>query len=49
MEPFKHLKLYFDVEPLLFLTYYNFFYNVINLNILIVFIKNINDECCPII
>lgn len=33
MEPFKHLKLYFNVESLLFLTYYNFFYNDINLNI----------------
>jgi hypothetical protein len=36
MEPFKHLKLYFNVESLLFLAYYNFFYNDINLNILLV-------------
>jgi hypothetical protein len=37
MEPFKHLKLYFDVESLLFLTYYNFFYNEMNLNIFLVY------------
>lgn len=48
MEPFKHLKLYFDVESLLFLTYYNFFYNEMNLNILLVYSFYINDECCPI-